>query len=192
MRCSIVTILLLGCSFFSCEENENYAIKNQNDLDLLLKNDYFKISYNTADLAGSDCVENMFSFDNIEVIKLKQKDFDEIKSSLSSARLDPLQTSVTSNLSLEYKGFKYCLNHFGELSRNNRRLEVDKELVYLISAQSEYYNFFPQEQLEKNDSLISKFGLPMSYHADQLGDLALGVKDDVASNLKKRNVIITY
>lgn len=191
MKNSLVFVFLLSLSMFSCEENENYLINNQADLEQSIPNEFLKISYNPTDLESLDCSSNSFSFDQVEVVKIKKADFEKIKESLLSARLDPMQTVVTSNLTIEFRGFKYCLNHLGELSRNSRRLQINKDLVYQISTESGFYNSFRQEELEKKDTLISTFGLPFNYRFDE-------EKDSVAATIregeekKRRNVILTY
>lgn len=184
-------------AFFSCQEEAPVVIRNEADLKQLITHDYLKISYHTDDLSLKKCSDLSFGFDDIEVIKISQSNFEDILTGLEKAKLSPSQTNNEVDFKVEYNGRTYCLNHLGQLYRNNRKLVDDPQLVYLIKSKSNYYNYFDQEELEKNDTLISKFGTPSNYsaHVPEISGTWLdndSLKVEQGFVQTKHHIILTY
>lgn len=179
--------LLLTLIFLitSCSKEVVLDIKSQEDIDKNIANSYIKVSYDYENLDLKNCNDFVFEFKDVEVIKLRKSDFDEISKGLINSKLSSVQTTTGSDFSLEYRGYKFCMNHLGNIIRNNRRMNDDQDLGYLIKSKANYYNHFTEEELVKNDSLVNRLGLPFGYNYID----SLAVSKDV---LKKKNIILTY
>lgn len=127
----LLLLLILTC-FFSCQQEPKLEIVNQEDLDKKLPHKYMKVFYSTENLDLKPCQDLNFEFNQVEVIKLSQSDFDKIKDALTNLKLHPKQEMMDADLGIELEGRKYCVNHLGQLFRNGRKLQENADLVYLI------------------------------------------------------------
>lgn len=169
----------------SCSKEVVLDIKSQEDIDKNITNSYMKISYDFENLDLKNCDDFEFEFKDVEVIKLNKSEFNEISEGLIQSKLSSVQTISGSDFSLEYRGYKFCLNHLGNIIRNNRRMNDDQDLSYLIKSKSNYYNHFKEEELNKKDSLVNRLGLPFDYNFID----SLSVNKNV---ITKKNIIITF
>lgn len=183
MKNFILFILLIVLSI-SCNKEIVLDIKSQEDLDEKISNSYIKVAYNSESLDLKKCDEFTFEFKDVEVIKLSKSDFTTISEGLINSKLNSVQNVPGSDFYLEYRGYKFCVNHLGNVIRNNRRMNDDLDLVHLIKSKSKYYNQFSEDELNKKDTLVSKLGLPFSHDPS---DLTLNNNLDT-----KKNIILTY
>ncbi|MBF0596772.1 hypothetical protein [Faecalibacter rhinopitheci] len=197
MQKTFILFFLMIISICSCEENSIPTISNEEDLKKYIVNDYLKISYNTSDLYMINCADLSFSFENVEVLKISKSDYIDISKQLLNFKLSPSQTKSDIDFAIEYRDSKFCLNHLGSLYRNGRKLQSNADFVYRIKSKTNYYNYFSEEDLIKNDSLISKNGLPFNYkpHNYEVNGKLLendSLVVEKKGSVEKKNIILTY
>jgi len=147
----------------SCENEQSITIKSQEELDSLYTNKYMKINFDSENLDLKSCDQLNFSFENVEVLKLSQTEFEALKKDLRDLKLNPKQENQDADLMVEIDGVKYCMNHLGQMYRNNRKLVDNPDLVHQIKTITKYYNSFDESDLMKKDTIIARNGVPFGY-----------------------------
>lgn len=181
----------------SCDSVETLPIKNESDLNNALENEYIKVAFQSEDLHLKKCEDFNFTFDEVEIVKLSKSDFMTIKNGLKEAKLNSLQVSNDVDLLVEYQGVRFCMNHLGEMLKNNRKLQNNPDLVYLIKSKSNYYDFFEEDTLLKYDTLIRRNSTPFgySYRAPVKNGTLLendSLKVEAINYRTTHNIILTY
>lgn len=190
-------IILISFCLQSCQKQEECHIQSEEDLTKYFENDYIKVHFNTTEFKQQPCANLNFEFKDVTVVKLSEHKFKNFVNNLKSEKLDPLQIDSQFDLTMELQGVKYCLNNLGQIYRNKRKLIDNPDLVYDIKSDIGFYNYYDEETLIKNDSVIAKNGVPFSYKPYQpeisgelLEDNTINKK---VQNLKtSHNIIITY
>jgi len=199
MSKTYILILLFSFTvcFQSCKKVEEYQINSEEDLTKYFEQNYIKVHFNSTDFKQQACTNLNFEFDDVTVIKVSESKFKNLIKNLKSEKLDPLQVDGQFDMTMEVQGVKYCLNNLGQIFRNKRKLIDNPDLVYDIKSDVGFYNYFNEEILTKNDSVIAKKGVPFSYKpyepevsGELLEDNTINKK---VQNLKtSHNIIITY
>ncbi|WP_322971003.1 hypothetical protein [Faecalibacter sp. LW9] len=191
--------LFFGCIvlLYSCESVDHLTISNENELKNTLKNEYMKISFQSENLALKNCSDFQFTFDDVEIIQLSKSDYNAIKKGLKDSKLNSLQVSNEVDFLVEYQGERYCMNHLGQMFKNNRKLNDHPELVYLLKNKSNYYNRFTEDDLMQSDTLIRRYGTPFGYHYESPEKAGKLLENDslLIENINHRthhNIILTY
>ena len=182
---NVSLFLLILILMISCKKDVVFDIKSQEDLDKNITNSYIKIAYDSENIEMKKCDDFNFEFKDVEIIKLSKSDFGVISEGLLNAKLNSVQNIPGSDFYIEYRGYKFCLNHLGNIIRNNRKMNDNPELAHLIKVKSKYYDQFSEAELEKKDSLVAWYGLPFNHESND----SLVVKSNLAT---KKNIIITY
>lgn len=180
---SLVFIILV--LLISCKKEVVLAINSQEDLDKNITNSYIKVAYDTESLDMKTCNDFSFEFKDVEVIKLSKFDFNSISEGLIKSKLNSNQNLSGVDFYVEYRGYKFCLNHLGNIIRNNRKMEDNPELAYLIKTKSKYYNQFSEADLVKKDSLIAWYDLPFNHKSND----SIALQNKITT---KKNVILTF
>ena len=181
----------------SCEKIDQPLITNEKELINALENEYIKIAYQSEDLELRNCVDFEFSFDEIEIIKISKSDFNTIKNGLKQAKLHSLQVTNQVDFFVEFQGERFCMNHLGEMFKNNRKLKDNPDLVHLLKSKSNYYNAFEEDVLLKNDTLVRRNGIPFGYrfHSPEKAGKLLDNDSLMVEKINHRthhNVVLTY
>ena len=192
-----VMVFFALLALVSCADDSTIEIKTQEDLERLLPNDYIKINYNSENLDLKNCDSLLFAFNDVQVVKVSKSEFQDISSKLISSKLKSVQNKGEADIIAEYRGYKFCMNSLGQVFRNNRALVDNPELVYAIKLKAKYFNQFKEEDLQKKDSLISKYGLPFSYkYVDPAIKGVLDDKDSLRQEIQNYrthyNIILTF
>ena len=184
-------IILFSFCFYACEKPEEYAINSEQDLIELFNQDYIKVHFKSQEFKQESCSNYTFKFEDVKVIKISESEFKSLISQLKVQKLDPLQVDSQFDLSIESQGVKYCLNNLGHIYRNNRKLNDNPDLVYDIKTDVGFYNYFDEKVLLKNDSVISKKGLPFSYKLYK-PEISGELMEDNTINKKINNLITSH
>lgn len=190
-------ILLFSFCFYSCQTPEEYHIKSEEDLIKFFDKDYIKLHFNSTEFNQQACSNLNFEFDDVIVIKMTENEFKNLVNILKGEKLDPSQIDGQFDMTMEVQGVKYCLNNLGQIYRNKRKLIDNPDLVYDIKSDVGFYNYFEEEILTKNDSVIAKKGVPFSYKPFELEVSGELLEDQTINkkvqNLKtSHNIILTY